>query len=731
MDSVWSFAASATPPALEESFEIRMIDQRAIAKPPRRAEDSPGSPHSTPDAMTGTVRTPSACPHRGVGTPQDSTAVTCGLVGALSQATDRRLWQVREGFCEACCGHEVPEKDRLNPFVASLLYDLTRTAIEQHGVDGCSEQRARALQETAVQNLARVSRDFEKATAPPYVGPCIFLGSKKRIVPVSTAPDEPRQKRFYCRHSEHADTSIDECRSCLDYEPELRPGSVSRWAVGITTAPRESETVARMAESLGAAGWDLDTVHLFAEPDAQVPGSFADAMVSRRNATLGAWPNFLLGLMELTLRDPHADAYLMCQDDAIFCKGLRDYLEDSLWPATRLGVVSLHTASHLASDELSGFYPSREGWGAWGAMGYIFPNASARAFLRHPMVGNHRNRGRSEGLCNIDSIVGEWCLRSGLDFYLHAPSLCQHIGETSTLWKNNSLKGRRSASDFPGENSDIRDVMRKSRELGGESRPEASSPPGHRPSEFLANLTSDEKPTLAIVTVHIGREDAFPRWRDWILHAEFPPSTSLYVVDNSANAAFGKRLRDALDAFERCGRFRTVCHLKAGGPVSGGSRLSFKRCQNCADALNMVLPHTSEDLVLTVDDDTIPPLDAATVLIREILAARTDGEAAGIVSGSCESANFRGHLAAARAKHAWTNVPRVGEVAANELIEVGFVGNACCLMSKDAVKTVLPMRAEQLQNGAILGPDGVMCRTLRNAGYSVWLHGGVVCEHLI
>jgi hypothetical protein len=130
---------------------------------------------------------------------------------------------------------------------------------------------------------------------------------------------------------------------------------------------------------------------------------------------------------------------------------LRDYLEYGLWPANRVGVVSVFCASHVGKGQPSGFCVANLGWDAWGAQAYIFPPASARAFLANPIGYEHRCVGPGQGLRNIDSIVGQWCLDQKLPYFVHVPSLAQHIGETSTLYPDGSLLGKRSASNFPGE----------------------------------------------------------------------------------------------------------------------------------------------------------------------------------------------------------------------------------------------------------------------------------------
>ena len=224
---------------------------------------------------------------------------------------------------------------------------------------------------------------------------------------------------------------------------------VRTWSVGVTTAPRRKPTLAVTLASLARAGWDRP--RLFAEPGAEVPAAFSGLPVSRRDETLGAFPNWLLGLAELVLRDPAADAYLMAQDDVLFSAGLRGYLERTLWPDARCGVVSVHCPSHLSAGLGLGYHALDLGWDAWGAQGYVFSNPSARALLADPLPVLHRRHGPREGLRNVDSLVGLWCRLRGRAYCVHVPSLAQHVGEASTLWPGATTFGRRRAGDFAAD----------------------------------------------------------------------------------------------------------------------------------------------------------------------------------------------------------------------------------------------------------------------------------------
>ncbi|HUY36903.1 MAG TPA: hypothetical protein VMV69_29560 [Pirellulales bacterium] len=244
-----------------------------------------------------------------------------------------------------------------------------------------------------------------------------------------------------------------ECPAANDDQAQAARGRrhVTRWAVGVTTAPRARPTLDESLDSLHKAGWGRP--RLFAEPCTVLPECRRDLPVSRRDGKLGAFSNWYLGLTELFLREPLADAYLMCQDDAIFAVGARDYLEQNLWPGTEVGVVSIYTPSHWSKApgvlaESRGFHHVRHGWESWGALAYVFPNRSLRALLVDPLFVNHRHHGAAEGQRNIDSVVGAWCESAGLAYYIHMPSLVQHIGDTSTIWKSASASGPRRAADF-------------------------------------------------------------------------------------------------------------------------------------------------------------------------------------------------------------------------------------------------------------------------------------------
>jgi hypothetical protein len=125
---------------------------------------------------------------------------------------------------------------------------------------------------------------------------------------------------------------------------------VTRWAVGITTAPRPVPTVGLCVNSLIRTGFDELTV--FADNNVALPTFPNGVRVVRRPDTIapkrfavdgpkfGAWANFVQMLADVLVLHPDAQAIFTMQDDVGFCLGLREFLERDRWPSGNVGLVS-------------------------------------------------------------------------------------------------------------------------------------------------------------------------------------------------------------------------------------------------------------------------------------------------------------------------------------------------------------------------------------------------------
>lgn len=220
-------------------------------------------------------------------------------------------------------------------------------------------------------------------------------------------------------------------------------------AIGMTTAPREEPYVGRAYSSLRAAGFD-QPLHLFLEPDSPFTNFEPDPDdVVRHFATtqLGCFLNWKRALSHLAYRED-ADWVMVLQDDVIWRRDGRAMVEAELpaWEAMgyRFGFASPYTSPAMVPFTKKDDYVVMgwEGWVApefhnnafWGALAMIFSRESAQSLLTFDRFRKHDHHRK------VDVVVGN-CMRDmGREMRVAVPSLCDHIGERSTLGRD-KIKG--------------------------------------------------------------------------------------------------------------------------------------------------------------------------------------------------------------------------------------------------------------------------------------------------
>ena len=204
---------------------------------------------------------------------------------------------------------------------------------------------------------------------------------------------------------------------------QMKP--VSKWAVGVTTAARPTPTLERTLRSLDRAGW----------PEYHVFEDFERA---------GSWPNWIGTLRSLIERYPGADAYMTVQDDAVFCRRLRKYLEDSLWPASETALCSPYCPAPYMRPP-RGWHRENRGWYLIGALCWVIHPESARSMVTELEQVESRSR--------VDARVGQWAANAGRSVWYHTPSLVQHTGCGNSALGDSSMSDIRRAADFIGEDA--------------------------------------------------------------------------------------------------------------------------------------------------------------------------------------------------------------------------------------------------------------------------------------
>jgi hypothetical protein len=278
---------------------------------------------------------------------------------------------------------------------------------------------------------------------------------------------------------------------------------LQNWAVAVTAAPRGAPTLGRTLASIQAAGFPRPRV--FADGDVAVAEGYD---VTRRTPAVGGWPNFWLAATELISRQPAADAYLIVQDDVVFCAGVFDYVSRFDVPED-CGVLSLFCPA--CHNQGLGWFTIPTGYGMASAQAFAFPRERMYEFLAHPWTVNHRRSAPQsehfcgDGLHHIDGVVGEWLRLTGLACFCHSPSLSQHIGHDSAMYPGfEGKKDRRFADSFPGERVNANEVFVKFHRDLLRWTQSAASEEWTIPAALWARISGDLRPGMRTLETGSG-----------------------------------------------------------------------------------------------------------------------------------------------------------------------------------------------------------------------------------
>lgn len=225
------------------------------------------------------------------------------------------------------------------------------------------------------------------------------------------------------------------------------------WQIGLTTVPerRYGELEATVG-SLRRGGFT--DIRLFVDGDCDeseyapfgLPCTF-------RKPRIRLWGNWWLGFQELFIRNPNADRYLMCQDDIICVKNLRQYLEQCEYPAN--GYCNLVTYQQNEQAGASGWHRTT-GWRGLGAQALMFDQHAAVTLLSKEMDDwTLRPKDLKRGHQGLDGAIAKKLETFGVHEFVHSPSLVTHIGDNSTLGHRQQVM----SESFPGEDFDALDLL--------------------------------------------------------------------------------------------------------------------------------------------------------------------------------------------------------------------------------------------------------------------------------
>lgn len=228
------------------------------------------------------------------------------------------------------------------------------------------------------------------------------------------------------------------------------------WMVGVTTCHSRrvlSNDTTLREEQLERAGFnrywifsDGGTPEMILRP----PGAIG---VTVRDQFGNAYGNWLLGMLEMYLRNPNADYYAMFQDDILSTRNLKDYLEQLKFPDN--GYLNLYTfpTNYKNSSKKVGLHITNQS--GLGALGLVFTND----VLVRILPNNHlidRVKDVKRGHKSIDGAVVSAANKVGIKEYIHVPSLLQHTGAVTSISGN---RVHPQANTFPGQDFDARELI--------------------------------------------------------------------------------------------------------------------------------------------------------------------------------------------------------------------------------------------------------------------------------
>ncbi len=251
-----------------------------------------------------------------------------------------------------------------------------------------------------------------------------------------------------------------------------RPREGFRWAVGVTTVPsRRDNLLPQTLASLRQAGFAKP--RLFVDGCANREASWWEDQfgceVTVRSPRIRTFGNWIMGLVELYIRQPQADRYFMAQDDAIFVSNLRDYLESCLYPDGQderpkgyWNCLTFPQNQAVAprneyGGTLEGWFPAQRKHRGLGAVALVFNReAVIRLFTHYEHIIDRPLTAGRLAYEKIDGGIVDALNKQGWSEFCHSPSLCRHAGNERSAMGHQPYPLDVS---FPGESFDARRLI--------------------------------------------------------------------------------------------------------------------------------------------------------------------------------------------------------------------------------------------------------------------------------
>lgn len=228
--------------------------------------------------------------------------------------------------------------------------------------------------------------------------------------------------------------------------------------------------------------------------------------------------------------------------------------------------------------------------------------------------------------------------------------------------------------------------------------------------------------SYAIVSLLAGRKGCWPKWRDAYLAQELPERCTLYLVDDSRSAEFGRELAELRAALEAKGR--TVVILRPHILPEEHSQ-HWDRHRRVCRLYNAIVPRIAEDVTVTWEDDNVPRTPDA---LRQ-LCAHWEHTRCGGICAMYETRNHAGLVCGSPGKDHWGPLRSLGQCRGRRNDDWGFLPGGFAIWHTPLMLAAMPF-CVSFPDGKGDSWDGKLSRTVRAAGFRLDLDGSVEVDHL-
>jgi len=150
--------------------------------------------------------------------------------------------------------------------------------------------------------------------------------------------------------------------------------------------------------------------------DGARPSDLTTGLAAVRDIDIGPFAHWYLGIAELYLREPRADAFLLIRANRDLPMVSRTELESFLWPAPNAGLICIRAGDSNQSEYGLSLFQNLSD--LEDLQGWCFPGFAIRSLLSSRQVISHRLRGMDAGRGMLHIALYDWIKSEKVSAYV-------------------------------------------------------------------------------------------------------------------------------------------------------------------------------------------------------------------------------------------------------------------------------------------------------------------------